>query len=118
MSHLVTLNIELKDKQAVIAACHRLKWQVVENRQTKYADGKTPTGTAIYIPDWEYPITITEDGNVVGDNYGGSWGDPAKLNQLKQAYGAEVVKAMARRQGRSVYESQNQDGSLTLTVRY
>lgn len=118
MSHLITINIELKDKQAAIAACNRLEWTVKENTQIQYADGKTPTGMAIYIPNWTYPIVITEDGKVVGDNYGGSWGDPAKLNQLKQAYGAEVVKAMARRQGRSVYESQNQDGSLTLTIRY
>lgn len=118
MSHLVTINIELKDKQATIAACNRLGWQVKENTQIVYADGKNPKGTVIYIPGWRYPITITNDGNVVGDNYNGAWGDPAKLNQLKQAYGAEVVWIMARRQGRSVYESQNQDGSLILTVRF
>lgn len=118
MSHLVTINIELKDKQATVAACNRLGWTVKENTQINYADGSTPTGTAIYIPDWAYPIVITEDGRVVGDNYGGSWGDPAKLNQLKQAYGAEVVRIMVQRQGRSVCESQNADGSITLTVRY
>lgn len=118
MSHLTTINVELKDKQAAIAACNRLGWTVKENTQTKYADGNARTGTAIYIPEWAYPVTITDDGKVFGDNYNGHWGNPAKLNQLKQAYGAELVKAISRRQGKSVYESQNQDGSLTLTVKY
>lgn len=124
MSHLVVINIELKNKQAVIAACNRLirsqkqLWKTEENTKIRYHDGSVAEGMAVYIPGWRYPIVITSDGTVKGDNYGGSWGDPALLNKLKQAYGVETAKSLMRRYSAPVIETQNEDGSVTLAVRY
>ena len=118
MSHLVKINIELKNKQGGVAACHRLKWEIKENAKIKYHDGSVAEGMAIYIPGWHYPIVITSDGTVKGDNYGGSWGDPAMLNKLKQAYGVEVARSLMKKHSAPIIETQNQDGSITLAVRY
>ncbi|OHB36283.1 MAG: hypothetical protein A2Y08_01465 [Planctomycetes bacterium GWA2_40_7] len=118
MSHLVTINVELRNKQAVTAACNRLKWEVKENTKVKYHDGSVAEGMAVYIPGWSYPIVITDNGTVKGDNYGGVWGDLALLNKLKQAYGVEVARSLMKRHAVPIIETQNQDGSMTLTVRY
>ena len=118
MSHLVNINIELKNTQTAIAACRRLGWKYEENQRIMYHDKSSATGLVIYIPEWRYPITITENGTVKGDNYNGSWGDPALLNKLRQAYGIEAARALMRRHTAPVVETQNQDGSVTLTVRY
>lgn len=118
MSHLVTINIELKNKQAIIAACNHLKWRIEENAKIKYHDGSVAEGMAVYIQGWSYPIVIAADGTVKGDNYGGSWGDPALLNKLKQAYGVEVARSLMKKHSAPIIETQNQDGSVTLTARY
>lgn len=118
MSHLVTISIELKNKQAVIVACNRLGWRIEENAKVKYYDSSAAEGMAVYIPGWSYPIVIAADGTVKGDNYGGSWGDPALLNKLKQAYGVEVARSLMKKHSAPIIETQNQDGSITLAVRY
>lgn len=118
MSHLVTISIELKNIQVVKAACMRLKWRIEENAKITYYDGSVAYGMAVYIPGWRYPAVITDDGAVKGDNFGGRWGDPSLLNKLKQAYGVETVKQLMKRHAAPVIETQNQDGSVTLTVRY
>lgn len=118
MSHLVTISVELKNKQAVITACNRLKWRTEENATVTYYDGSVAKGMAVHIPGWHYPIVITNDGTVKGDNYGGSWGDPALLNKLKQAYGVEAARSLMKKHAAPIVETQNQDGSITLAVRY
>ena len=122
MSHLITINIELRNMQAVKAACNRLKWEVKENAKITYHDGAISEGMAIYIPEWRYPIVITDDGTIKGDNYGGHWGDPASLNTLKQAYGVEAARLILMREVSPrkylyITETENRDGSITLTAR-
>lgn len=118
MSHLVAINIELRSMQAVKAACARLKWRTEENAKITYHDGSVAEGMAVYIPGWSYPIVITNDGAVKGDNYGGRWGDPALLNKLKQAYGIETARSLMKGRNAPVVETHNQDGSVTLSVMY
>lgn len=115
MSHIVNLKIELRNKQAILNACLRLQWTVKENSTVSFFSN-TVTGTAIYIPGWRYPAVITTNGTVAIDTYNGNWGNPDKLNILKQAYGIEMAKAIVRQQGKSVYEQHNQDGSITLCI--
>lgn len=118
MSHLVSISIELKNKATTIAACNRLGWQVEENARIKFYDDSIVEGMAVHIPGWKYPVVITNNGDVKADNYNGNWGDPALLNKLKQAYGIEAARSLMRRHMAPVAETQNHDGSVTLTVRY
>jgi len=50
------------------------------------------------------------------DNFGGHWGDQAKLDKFLQAYAAEKAKIEARKRGHSVTEQSLADGSIKLTI--
>lgn len=115
MSQVVTINIELKDKQAVIAACKRLSWKYEEG-EAKFYDGSIARGIVVYVPGWRYPAVVTENGSIKADTYNDQWGKLSDLDQLKQRYGAEQTKSVFATQGLYAGEQQNQDGSLTLTV--
>ena len=71
----------------------------------------------IKFADWKYPVVVKDNGTVAYDNYNGSWGDIARLNELKAYYGLEKAKIEARRAGRSVYESvDEQTNDLVLRI--
>lgn len=115
MSHVVKLQVEIKNKQALIAACQRLGYRIGEEGTHELYKAKEQ-GLSIFLPDWRYPVVIKADGSIALDNYKGAWGDISALNKLRQTYAAEVTKFEFMLQGLSVFEQQNQDGSLTLTV--
>ena len=115
MSHTIKLEVEIKNRQALIAACQRLGYRIgTEGTHALYASKEE--GLAVYLPEWRYPVVIRADGTIAFDDYKGKWGDIAHLNKLRQIYAAEVTKSEFLIQGFSVYEQINQDGSLTLTV--
>lgn len=118
MSHVVTIDVKLKDKQAVIAACKRLSWEYEEQGETSFYDGTIERGVAVHVPGWRYPAVITEDGAIKADTYNDRWGKLSDLDQLKQRYGAEQTKAVFAKQGLCASEQLNQDGSLTLNVQF
>ncbi len=63
------------------------------------------TGLAVQLPGWKYPLVChTASGQVQFDNFGGHWGEQARLDQFLQAYAAEKTKLEARKQGHSVTE--------------
>lgn len=114
MSHTVTINIEVRDRAALLAACQRLGLRTEEGTFKMYSS--TETGLAVWLPGWKYPTVITQDGSVRCDNYSGRWGDEAELDRLRQYYGIEKAKAEARKRGYSVYERTEEDGSVLLTI--
>ncbi len=115
MSHVVKLQVEIKNRQALIAACQRLGYQIgTEGTHTLY--NSKEEGLSVNLPDWRFPVVIKADGSIAFDNYKGAWGDISVLNKLRQIYASEVTKFEFMLQGLSVYEEANQDGSLTLTV--
>ena len=117
MSHTVKLQVEIKDRSALLAACERLGYRVgEEGMHAFYYKNEPQQGLAIYLPGWSYPVVIKGDGTIAYDNYNGSWGDIGHLNKLRQIYAAEVTQREFAMQGLSVYEQTNQDGSMTLTV--
>lgn len=116
MSQVVTVKVELKDKQTVIAACKHLGWTCEEHGEAKFFNGSIEKGIVVHIPGWTYPVVVTEDGTVKADAYNDQWGEMSDLDQLKQRYGAEQTKSVFAAQGLYADEQQNQDGSLTLTV--
>ena len=116
MSHIVTIKTEVRDEQAVKAACSRLKWEKpVFARHRLFSS--SVEGWGVQAPDWRYPIVCElSTGTLHFDNYEGRWGDAGELDRFKQSYAIEKTKIEARKQGRFVTEQKLANGSVQLTV--
>lgn len=116
MSHIVTIKTQLRDPVALASACQRLGHEApVQGTAQLYSE--SATGWIVQLPDWLYPVVVQpESGEAHYDNYGGSWGNPAELDKLLQAYAVEKAKIEARRAGTNVTEQALPNGSIRLTV--
>lgn len=116
MSHIVTIKTELRDAEAVNAACRRLSLpEPVQGTATLF-EGEA-TGLLVKLSDWLYAVVVdTATGQVRYDNHEGSWGDQKHLDAFLQAYAVEKAKIEARKKGHSVYEQSLPDGSVKLTI--
>lgn len=117
MSHIVTIQTQLRDPAAIAAACRRLGLaEPVQGKAELYA-GQTAAGLLVQLPGWTYPIAIdTANGSIQHDNYGGAWGNPSALARFLQAYAVEKVRLEARGKGYAVTEQQLGDGSVKLQI--
>jgi hypothetical protein len=116
VSHIVTVNTEIRDTATVAAACRRLGLPQPSRGTTRLFSGEA-TGLIVQLPDWRYPIVCnTADGELRYDNYNGRWGAQAELDRFTQAYAVEKVRLEARRKGHGVTEQALADGSVKLTV--
>ena len=143
MSHISTIQVEIKDLAAVKSVCARMGWQFVEG-QTTYqwfgqlvgdqtarlaALGMTAADTgkcvhAIKVPGCRYEIGVAPGAGGRGyrfafDTY--SDGGLHKVigadgSKLAQLYAIEKVKIEARRKGYMVRETARQDGSIKLDI--
>ncbi len=117
MSHVVQIETQIKDEQAVRAACTRLQLAAPEHKTVRLFNA-TATGLCVQLPGWQYPVVANlQTGQVQYDNYGGHWGEQSRLNAFLQAYAVEKAKIEARKKGLSVTETALQDGSIKVTVR-
>ena len=116
MSHIVSIQTQIRDKAAVEAACLRLQWPEPQLGSFRLFNS-TVEGLGVRAPRWQYPIVCElQTGQLHYDNFEGRWGDPKHLDKFKQAYAIEKTKLEARRQGRSVFETPLEDGSVQLVV--
>lgn len=116
MSHIVHIQTQLRDPAAVAAACERLKLPPPTQGTVALFSGEV-TGLLVRLPDWQYPVVIdTPSGYIQYDNYGGAWGDQARLDAFLQAYAVEKARLEARRAGHVVTEQALADGSIKLTI--
>lgn len=116
MSHIVTINTEIRDAAAIRAACQRLKLPQPVQGATKLFSGEV-TGLAVQLPDWRYPVVCdTNSGTLHFDNFNGRWGDPEKLGQLLQMYALEKARLEANKVGHTCTETQLTDGSIKLSI--
>jgi hypothetical protein len=117
LSHIVEIKTELRDEQAVKAACTRLNLPQPEHKTVRLFSA-TATGLCVQLPGWSYPLVANlQTGHVQYDNYGGHWGEQKHLNSFLQGYAVEKAKIEARKKGHSVTETSLQDGSIRVTVR-
>jgi hypothetical protein len=117
LSHIVEIKTEIRDEQAVRAACTRLQLAAPEHKTTRLFSA-TATGLCVQLPGWHYPLVCNlGSGQVSYDNYNGCWGEQSKLNQFLQAYAVEKAKIEARKKGHSCSETRLDDGSIRVTVR-
>jgi hypothetical protein len=117
LSHVVAIRTEIRDEQAVRAACTRLQLAAPEHKTVRLFNA-TATGLCVQLPGWQYPVVANlQTGQVQYDNYQGLWGEQKHLNSFLQGYAVEKAKLEARRKGHSVSETQLQDGSIRVTVK-
>ncbi len=116
MSHIVSIRTEVRDRQAVEAACARLSWSAPLSGSHRLFT-RTVEGLGVKAPRWHFPIVCNlATGELSYDKFEGRWGDPVELDRFKQAYAVEKTKIEARKQGRYVSEQTLADGSVQLTV--
>ena len=116
MSHIVTIQTQVKDASAVRAACQRLGLPEPVRGKTKLFSGEVE-GLAVQLPEWIYPsVCDTASGTLRYDNFNGRWGDSRQLDRFLQAYACERAKAEARKRGHQCTEAQLPDGSIKLTI--
>lgn len=116
MSHIVTIQTKVHDPAAVAAACQRLNLAAPVQGTAQLYSGEA-TGLIVQLPDWQFPVVIDVlTGAVRYDNYGGAWGNQAKLDRFLQMYATEKVRLEARKKGFQITEQALQDGSIKLQI--
>jgi hypothetical protein len=116
MSHIVTIQTQIRDPVAVARACERLQLPAPQTGTHQLFTNEA-TGLAVRLMGWRYPLVCqVESGQLQFDHFGGRWGEPARLDAFLQMYAVEKSKLEARRQGHTVLEQPLQDGSIKLTV--
>jgi uncharacterized protein DUF1257 len=142
MSHVATIDIEIRDLDALQEACGRVGLELVRDQKTyrwygvHAGDYPVPAGFAVEdlgqcehavrIPGdagaYEIGVVKRRDGRpgytLIWDFWCGGWGIEAKAgrdcNKLRQAYALVVAKRAALKQGFSVSEQRVADGSYVL----
>jgi hypothetical protein len=93
LSHIVTITTEIRDPQAVAAACRRLGLPDPVQGAARLFSGEA-TGLLVKLPNWLYPAVVdTATGQVRFDNYGGNWGPQEYMDRFLQAYAIEKATA-------------------------
>ena len=116
MSHLVTVAVEVRDRDALAAACCRLQLPEPEHRTVRFYDGSSIAGEAVPLPQWRYPVVFDLEGGVKFDDYGGTWGERRYLDALLQQYAVAKATIEARRAGHAVRETELPGGRIQLTL--
>jgi hypothetical protein len=116
MSHVIRIQTQVRDAEAVRLACRRLGLAEPVQGTTRLYSGEV-TGLAVQLPGWRYPAVCQLDtGQIQFDNFQGNWGEQKELDRFVQGYTVEKAKLEARRKGHTVSEQQLQDGSIKLTI--
>ncbi len=116
MSHIVNIQTEIRDVEALNAATRRMHLPPPRHEEVQLFSSRE-TGYAVRLRDWRYPVVCdVESGQVVFDNFGGRWGKQEELDRLFQSYAIERTMLEARKQGHTVHEQPLDDGSVKLTV--
>jgi len=116
VSHIVTIQTQVRDPAAIAAACSRLGLPSPV-RRTVQLFSEVAEGLAVELPGWHYPVVCdVGSGSLKFDNYGGAWGDQKELYRFLQAYAVEKARIEAHKRGHSVSEQLLNDGSIKLTI--
>ena len=116
MSHIVTIDPQVRDPAAVELACRRLQL-AAPVAGTHQLFSEAAIGLAVQLPNWNYPVVCdTATGKLRYDNFEGRWGDPQQLDRFLQAYEVEKTRLEARKRGRSVTETPLANDSIKLVI--
>ena len=116
MSHIVSIQTEVRDPAAIRSACDRLKLPEPVFGATKLFTNSA-NGWAVRLNEWRYPVVAdVNTGKLAYDNYGGRWGKQNRLDEFLQTYAVEKARREAHLKSHSVTEQTLDDGSIRLTV--
>ena len=116
MSHLVTIQTQVRDPVGIQLACTRLRLPEPVH-DTFRLFGTEATGWGVRLPEWQYPVVCdTEAGRLHFDNFGGRWGESQHLDRFLQAYAVEKAKLEARKQGYTATEQPLTNGSIQVSI--
>ena len=116
MSHIVTIQTQVRDEAAVFAACRRRLLAAPVQGQHRLFNSEVK-GLAVQLRNWHYPVVCQlESGELQYDNFGGRWGEQRELDGFIQAYAVERARIEARKRGHTITEQALTDGSIKLTV--
>lgn len=116
MSHIVSIQTQVRDAAAVRAACQRLGLAEPVEGKTRLFSGEVQ-GLAVQLPEWQYPVVADlASGQLRYDNFGGRWADSVQVDRFLQMYAVERARAEARRKGHLSTEQALPDGSIKLTI--
>ena len=116
MSHIVQIQTQVNDPEAVRAACRRLQLPEPTHGTAQLFSGQA-TGVIVQLPGWQYPVVCDmTTGQLKYDNFGGRWGEQAQLDRFLQIYAVEKARIEGRRSGHIVTEQTLSDGSIKLTI--
>jgi hypothetical protein len=117
VSHIVTVATQVRDPDAVHAACLRLGHPEPARGTATLFEGEA-VGLLVRLPGWLYPVVCDcGTGELRYDNFEGRWGDPRHLDRFLQRYAVEKASIEARKRGHAVAEQALADGSIRLTIR-
>jgi hypothetical protein len=91
MSHTVTIDIKMKNKEALVKAAESMNAEIL-GEGTHRLFGSSHQGLGIKLPKWNFPIVVDESGTAFYDNYNGAWGNPADVARLADGYAQAVVE--------------------------
>ena len=122
MSHFTTIKTQIKDTEALRAACQELGLSLLQNANARGYSSNTIKGDYVVRLKGPYDIALNRQpdssygltadlwaGHVekeVGQNYG----------RLLQLYAVHKATKEARKKGHFVSRSQKQDGSIKLVI--
>ena len=116
MSHLVTIQTQLRDPTAITAACRRLGLPAPVQGTARLYSGEA-IGLLVQLPGWQYPAVIeTTDGSIRFDIFEGAWGNRQELDRFLQTYAIEAVRLAGQKKGYVLSEQQLADGSVKLQL--
>ncbi len=122
MSHFTTIKTEIRDAEALKAACAELGFGFLENAKARGFNGRTRPGDYVLRLKGPYDIAVAKTGNgamaLACDWWGGHVEKEAGKNygRLLQIYGVHKTAAEARRKGYTVRRRALADGSVKLVI--
>lgn len=116
MSHIVSIQTEVRDPVAIRMACDRLQLPEPVFGEVKLFSSMA-TGWQVRLPEWRYPVVCdVTTAKIAYDNFEDRWGDSRQLNRFLQAYAVEKCRLESRRRGHTSLEQVLEDGSIKLTI--
>lgn len=118
MSHLIKAKMKVNSGNlAHFIEAVRCAGGTYHGRGTAQIYSQTRTGELFSLPGWNYKLCVTDDGELVYDNYQGNWGNQSTLDKVIQDCVRKTITAAARKHGfKETKTAQDEDGRLVVTL--
>lgn len=122
MSHVVSIQAQVKNPDALIRACQgkNIPFTRAIGQKVDLYERAVTGDFSMKLPGWQFPLVIdTATGEAHYDNYGGRWGDERILQDFLQEYSLQVAEEQAYEltlQGWTVERQKQENGDIQLVI--